>query len=218
MPHEPVEIFPSDPEDTRQSIMKATYGILCERGYDGLSMQRVADRVGIEKASLYYHYDGKDDLLKAFLDFLTERLVEVFPLGEHGDAEQDLRTALDSFFLNVSDAAGDEEATFMTPDFARAYVELRAQAAHDEEYRRHFTESERRIETQLAGLIDRGIEEGVFRPVDSHGVAEYLLYNIEGVIFRAATSDEGALEAARTELDAYIDGRIVTDDEAEPTA
>lgn len=210
MSHEPVEIFPSDPEDTRQSIMKATYEILCARGYDGLSMQRVADRVGIEKASLYYHYDGKDDLLKAFLDFLTERLVDVFPLDEHGDAERDLRFALDSFFRNVSDVAGADESTFMTPDFARAYVELRAQAAHDETYRRHFTESERRIEAELAGLIDRGIEEGVFDSVDSHGVAEYLLYNIEGIIFRAATSDEGELESARRELDAYIDGRLVS--------
>lgn len=48
---------------------------LAERGYEGCSLNEIADRAGMRKASLYSHFRSKDDLVRAVLGLAldTER-------------------------------------------------------------------------------------------------------------------------------------------------
>lgn len=51
--------------DTRSRILDAALELFSEHGFEGTTLQQVADRLGLTKAALYYHFHSKDDLLSA---------------------------------------------------------------------------------------------------------------------------------------------------------
>ncbi|WTW99843.1 TetR/AcrR family transcriptional regulator [Streptomycetaceae bacterium NBC_01309] len=55
------------PEDTYDKVLSAAVELFAEHGFAGTSLQAIADRVGVTKAALYYHFRTKDELLDALL-------------------------------------------------------------------------------------------------------------------------------------------------------
>ena len=53
---------------TRERVARAALEILDAEGVDGLTMRRVAERLGVGTMSLYGHVRGKEDLLDAAID------------------------------------------------------------------------------------------------------------------------------------------------------
>ncbi len=198
--------FLEDPTDTRDAIMRATYFALCKHGYADLTIQRIADEFPKSKSLLYHHYDGKDDLLLDFLEFMLEHQKERIPAKRSSGSPRD---HLDAIFDRV----------FVTPvpddyrDFSRAMVELRAQAAHDEKYCDHFTRSDDFFRGLLTRVIQSGIDDGIFRDVDAEQVADFLLMTITGAMTKRVTTNNDAIETARDELDAYVRRRLLADEE-----
>ncbi|WP_051683786.1 TetR/AcrR family transcriptional regulator [Blastococcus sp. URHD0036] len=59
-----------------QRVLDATLDLFSEHGFEGTSLQDIADRLGVTKAAVYYHFHTKDELLlaliqPAFDDFLA---------------------------------------------------------------------------------------------------------------------------------------------------
>ncbi|MCF2531587.1 TetR/AcrR family transcriptional regulator [Yinghuangia soli] len=54
-------------EDTYDKVLSAAVELFGEHGFAGTSLQAIADRVGVTKAALYYHFRTKDELLDALL-------------------------------------------------------------------------------------------------------------------------------------------------------
>jgi AcrR family transcriptional regulator len=55
-------------ELSRERVLAAAAKIFVERGYAGTTMRAVAKAVGLQAASLYYHYRSKEELIEAVLD------------------------------------------------------------------------------------------------------------------------------------------------------
>lgn len=55
------------PEDTHERILEVALEVFSEFGFAGSSLQQLADRLGVTKAALYYHYRSKDDILRALV-------------------------------------------------------------------------------------------------------------------------------------------------------
>jgi AcrR family transcriptional regulator len=55
------------PPDTRTRILDAALELFSEHGFDGTTLQQIADRLGFTKAALYYHFKSKDELLGALV-------------------------------------------------------------------------------------------------------------------------------------------------------
>jgi len=53
--------------DTRAEILEVAAELFTEQGYDATSLRQIAERLGITKAALYYHFRSKDDILLALL-------------------------------------------------------------------------------------------------------------------------------------------------------
>jgi AcrR family transcriptional regulator len=64
--------MPSKPR--KEEILDVATRLFAERGYEGTSMNDVAARVGMRKASLFYHFATKDALYEAVLDRLIDTL------------------------------------------------------------------------------------------------------------------------------------------------
>ena len=66
---------PAEPAKPRkEEILDVATRLFAERGYEGTSMNDVAERVGMRKASLFYHFATKDALYEAVLDRLVASL------------------------------------------------------------------------------------------------------------------------------------------------
>ena len=58
---------------TKEKILDAALTLFAENGYDGTSVEQIANIVGIKAPSLYKHYKGKEDILNALIDSAEER-------------------------------------------------------------------------------------------------------------------------------------------------
>jgi len=59
--------------DRDEKILKATFDLLAERGYEALTMELLAERVGISRQTLYHHFSSKADItLRALLKLMEE--------------------------------------------------------------------------------------------------------------------------------------------------
>lgn len=54
--------------DTRETIRAVAVELFGRLGYEKASLREIADRVGMTKASLYYHYPSKQALLAAIVE------------------------------------------------------------------------------------------------------------------------------------------------------
>jgi len=60
----------------QQQIVEAAMDILVSGGMGRLTMQALADRIGITDAAIYKHFSGKSEILIAMLDTVRENLLE----------------------------------------------------------------------------------------------------------------------------------------------
>ena len=58
--------------DTRERILKEAVIIFSNKGYEGASMEEIAKKISINKATIYHHFKGK----KEILDTIIENLIQ----------------------------------------------------------------------------------------------------------------------------------------------
>ena len=60
--------------DTRDRILATALDLFIEQGYDKTSLREIAERVGVTKAALYYHFSSKEEILRTLVQPLFEHL------------------------------------------------------------------------------------------------------------------------------------------------
>ena len=53
--------------DTREVILKTALELFADKGYEATSMREIAEKIGISKPALYYHFDSKEDIVRGVL-------------------------------------------------------------------------------------------------------------------------------------------------------
>jgi AcrR family transcriptional regulator len=61
---------------TRERILEAAAELFAQRGYAGTGVDRLAERSGIAKTAIYYHFGNKEGLLAAVLDRAASAWIE----------------------------------------------------------------------------------------------------------------------------------------------
>ncbi|ELZ49608.1 transcription regulator [Halorubrum coriense DSM 10284] len=185
-------------------IMEATYRALLEHGYAGLSISRIAAELGKSKAAIYYHYDAKDDLLAAFLEFAVDRFEETVATETGDEPTADLEHVVEKLLP----LRPDEEQR----QLQAVLVGLRSQAVTNEVFREQFTRIDDRLAATIREIVERGIDEGAFRDVDPSRVAEHILATVNGAMYARATTDRGSAAAAtRVSVASYVDSELRRD-------
>jgi AcrR family transcriptional regulator len=54
--------------DTRQRIQSVALELFAEQGYDKTSLREIAERLGVTKAALYYHFHSKEDIVTSLVE------------------------------------------------------------------------------------------------------------------------------------------------------
>ena len=132
------------------AIVRAALELLVEDGYRALTMEKVRERSGVGKATLYRRHGSKEELVRAVVEHLHQALPVPEDTGSlQGDFAEVARTA-------VANAQSTRFATFMP--------RVLAEVAHIPELRAIFYEAlvQPRRDT-LEAIIRRAIERGELR-------------------------------------------------------
>ena len=69
-------------KDRKEEIIAATLELAAENGLGTISMQQIADKVGITKASLYNHFASRDEIVDAMYAWLRNASREKADIGK----------------------------------------------------------------------------------------------------------------------------------------
>ena len=70
--------MPRDGSKTRATILAAATALFYEEGVRAASIDAVAERAGVTKRTLYYHFASKDDLVAAYLEGRDQPTLELY--------------------------------------------------------------------------------------------------------------------------------------------
>ena len=159
------------PEDARERILDAALRLFALHGLDGMSLQMLADDVGLHKSSLFHHFRGKDELCLACLNVVLGRLLHVVePLGT--DEATDLETV-----VQISEALADHfsarpiEALFLTRSLIGGRDEIDAQ-------RHGGADQVPQFFAIVGGWLERARRAGTIRPIR----VRHALINLTGLV------------------------------------
>ena len=119
-----------------EAILEAAFALIVEQGYDALTMEALAARVGISRQTLYHHFASREDIVLRAVLTLVEQGIEAIqsfdpslPPGER--LKGIVRWMLESRFQPVTAALVKVRHSLMSvkahPDYQRAF-ERRASA------------------------------------------------------------------------------------------
>src|SRR3954454_5589968 len=58
----------SDGPDARAQIQRVALDLFIEEGYDKTSLREIAEKLGVTKAALYYHFPTKEDIVNSLIE------------------------------------------------------------------------------------------------------------------------------------------------------
>jgi TetR/AcrR family transcriptional regulator, cholesterol catabolism regulator len=141
---------------TREGILEAAARIFGEKGYHATSMHDIAEAVNLQKASLYYHFESKQEILIAILDhalaLINSRLESV--LAQSLSPDEKLHQAMVSYLQTI--AENQNLSAVLLLELRSLDPELKA---------RHASRREK-FESLWRDLIVEGKQAGVFNSVD----------------------------------------------------
>jgi AcrR family transcriptional regulator len=140
---------PRDPELDHR-ILDATLQLLAADGYDGLTIEAVAARAGVGKASVYRRFSGKEDLVVTAVASLTEQPEPVVGTG--------VRDELVALLEAVRRKSDSSVAGKIFPRLLGASAENPALMSR---YREQVLDPRRR---RFLDALQRGVDEGLVRP------------------------------------------------------
>lgn len=139
--------------DSKGRILQTAARLFARQGFAGVSLQNIAERVGMSKPSLLYHFPSKDKLREGVL----------------GDVFEHWTTRLPSLLRAVTsgpgqfDALMDELSWFFKEDRDRAHLLLRELLDRPEEMKRRIASSLSPLVTLVADSIRKGQAAAIVR-------------------------------------------------------
>ncbi len=150
-------------KEADSAILRAATGLLAERGLGGMSIEEVAARAGVGKATIYRRWPSRGALaLDAFLaEFLGQQ-----PLPDTGTLRGDLLAALRAWIRSVTKTSAGAM-------LAGLIAEAQQDAALAAAWRDRVVEP---VRDQHAIMLDRAIARGEIAPGTDKDVVLDMLY------------------------------------------
>jgi AcrR family transcriptional regulator len=188
--------------ESRDKILEAAEGLFAYGGYAGVGMRQLAALVGLSKSSLFHHFPTKLELYAAVLDREVERIERALDrvAMDDGAPVAQLEAWIDAIVTTLAEhvPAGRllmrvlvDEEPFPAIRVGALAAGASAHDSPDGDPGRERLAFERRLDAilaRVAGLLERGIAEGAFRPVP---IADALLNVIGATVFYFASGDLG---------------------------
>jgi TetR/AcrR family transcriptional regulator, cholesterol catabolism regulator len=172
------EDFDASPQtSTRDRILEIAAELFLERGYEGTSLNEIAQRLAISTPSLYWHFKSKQDLLYQFLRLEWEAFLASVE-GAVTEGEPPARLAA---MANAHVTHGLRRLP-MSRAFSAQYSKAQLHRTLPAKQRRALGVYPSRYLTLCTGIIEAGIDDHSFGAVDPKMTAIVVINMCESVI------------------------------------
>jgi AcrR family transcriptional regulator len=132
---------------TRSRLLAAAQRVFFERGFQGASLEAVAEEAGLTKGAVYSRFESKADLFLAFQEERNRESVRRFAeqFRELGPGDRPVDLFIDYW---------RQKLLHDPPEYTLLVIEFWASACRDPEIRRRFSEQHERIIAGAAALLD----------------------------------------------------------------
>lgn len=159
--------------DTRERAIEAALGLFARQGYAGTSLREIAERLGVTKAALYFHFRSKEEILTAilrgYLDGINVLVTDAADEPEEvlrGFAEHQRRWGLDLVLTVRQNFAAIQELPIGAEirDSMRALVDVLAPPGADAAQRLRVRVALSTFQTAaVIGMVEEDGDEDVLR-------------------------------------------------------
>jgi AcrR family transcriptional regulator len=178
-------------DDRKRAIAAAARSLIVEKGFEGLRTREIADRVGINIATLHYHIPTKE----ALIELVARSMQEDFMLQHQREPRAGLTPTL-QLQLEIRQF---RETRRDNPELLLVMEEMSRRARHDDNVARYITPMRSYWLEQIAEILTAGVADGSFRADLEPRAAAYMVIGalIAASSFRA---EEDRFDAIVEEL------------------
>jgi len=185
--------------ETRERILQEALILFARQGYEGARMEKIAAQVGINKASLYFHFKNKEDIFR-----------ELF-----GSILKGYSTKIRGLFLNTANIPARQ----CLADIYKGYLEYNWNNPEMDFWNRIYylppelmkseiiqgtKETEAAFQQELTGVFSAAIDGGEVKPLDPKDMAKTFYYLLTCIGMSTEIMD---FETGLKEMDALIEER-----------
>jgi len=174
-PFKPVARFPAD--SRKQQIVETVLELVAARGTEAVSVQLVADAIGVTQPAIFRHFPTKEAMWLAVMDWLEQRLVAIYSAAD--DSGEASLVVLSRMFLE------HVKLIERYPALAKLVLsdQLRLQYPSLKE---RFGKIHQAYATRLTAVIDRAKADGAVADAAPKDAATMFLSLIQGLGFQFA--------------------------------
>jgi AcrR family transcriptional regulator len=183
-------------------IVRETVRLIAEHGFGEVRVSDIAAACGTSTAAVHYHFPGRDELLEAAVRWCMDEDTDrrAAGLAEAPDARAEL---LHLIALQTPRTEQQRRQWLV-------WLDLWAQAARSTAVGRLHEHYYRQWRSTVADVLRRGVEQGVFRPVDIEFTALRLTALIDGLATQvlATAPDSTGPDTMHAALLAFVDSEL----------
>jgi AcrR family transcriptional regulator len=145
-----------EPGKRRKSLLQAAFDVIAEVGFEGLRTRAVAQRAGVNIATLHYYFPSKQDLIEGLAQFIGAKFVTM-----HGPAPQPSGfPALDRLRQEFSDGR-----YYLTrkPEMLLVMHEFTLRGKRDPEVQKVVDRMNYYWRCGVEKMVTEGVRDGTFR-------------------------------------------------------
>ncbi|MEE1166368.1 MAG: TetR/AcrR family transcriptional regulator [Treponema sp.] len=176
----------------RQEILQRALDVFIDEGYEDVTFQKIADRCGITRTTLYIYFKNKREIFLWSIKQLTETL-EVQLLEVVKDTSLSSEAALKKIFRIIIDVCQENPKLFTV--LLSYLIQLQKSGGDPEERVRRRVIKIRHI---ICIVLIRGMKSGEVKKVNLKATTEMLYSVFESAIFKIAVLN-------KTEISDMID-------------
>ena len=167
-------------EKRRREVLTRALDVFVEEGFENTTFQKIADRCGITRTTLYIHFKNKKDVFNYSIKLLLDKVEEdirVIQLDGSLDGVEKIVAVLTAVFALL-----EENRRLLSVVLDYLLLLSRNGADPGARVRRRTI----RLRHILASLVIAGIKSGEIRPVSVKTAGNFLYGFIEAAIYRIA--------------------------------
>jgi len=93
--------------DTRAQAQQVALELFAEQGYEKTSLREIAERLGVTKAALYYHFKSKEDIVHSFTDDYFVAIDDLVDWGKQQPRTEETRREVLNRYVGIVLGGGE---------------------------------------------------------------------------------------------------------------
>lgn len=190
-----------NPRQTRERLLRTAFREIHAHGFQGMRVDEVLRRSGLQKGAFYHHFGSKTELGYAVLEEQIRPLLESVWLTPLADIEDPVEE-----FPHLLDNLGERIPPAMREHGCPLNNLAQEMASQDEGFRQRIAQLFKAWVEGFEAMFERAKAGGYVRNnIDSRAVARFMIAALEGCIgiFKVEQSPE-QWRACRTQIAVYL--------------